>query len=185
MKNTHIIDIAHHLMRSYITKDDVVIDMTMGNGHDTLFLAQISKFVYAFDIQNQALESTQKRLDTNEIKNVNLILDSHEFIDKYTSDYKYVVYNLGYLPHGDKSITTLETSTLNSLKKVMRDMTVGGIVFMVIYPGHEEGKKESDQLENFFKTIDHRDYKVVKTHLPYQHLNPPYLVMIYKKERNQ
>lgn len=184
MKNTHIIDIAHHLMRSYITKNDVVVDMTMGNGHDTLFLAQISKFVYAFDIQEQALESTQKRLDLNNIKNVKLILDSHEFIDKYTSDYNSVVYNLGYLPHGDKSITTLETSTLNSLKKVMHDMTEGGIVFMVIYPGHEEGKKESEQLENFFKTIDHRFYKFVKTHLPYQHLNPPYLVMIYKKELN-
>lgn len=184
MKNTHIIDITHHLMRSYITKDDIVVDMTMGNGHDTLFLAQLSKFVYAFDIQKQALESTQKKLDSNEIINVKLILDSHEFIDKYTTSYKYVVYNLGYLPNGDKNITTLESSTLNSLKKVMHDMNEGGIVFMVIYPGHEEGKKESDQLENFFKTIDHRFYKVVKTHLPYQHLNPPYLVMIYKKELN-
>ncbi len=60
MKNTHIIDIAHHLMRAYISKDDIVVDMTMGNGHDTLFLAQISQFVYAFDIQKQALETTQK-----------------------------------------------------------------------------------------------------------------------------
>jgi ubiquinone/menaquinone biosynthesis C-methylase UbiE len=185
MKNTHIIDIAHHLMRSYITKDDVVIDMTMGNGYDTLFLAQIAKYVYAFDIQKQALLSTQKRLDENNITNTKLILDSHEHINQYQSQYKYVIYNLGYLPNGDKSITTTSQTTLNSLKTVLKTIEEGGIVFMVIYPGHEEGKKESEQLEDFFKTIDHRFYKVVKNHLPYQHLNPPYLVMIYKKERNQ
>lgn len=184
MKNTHIIDIAHHLMRSYITKDDLVVDMTMGNGYDTLFLAHISKYVYAFDIQKQALESTQKRLDQNNITNVKLILDSHEHIDQYVSQYNYVIYNLGYLPNGDKSITTISQTTLASLKTVLNDLISGGIVFMVIYPGHEEGKKESECLEDYFKTIDHRFFKVVKTHLPYQHLNPPYLVMIYKKELN-
>lgn len=185
MKNTHIIDIAHHLMRAYITKDDIVVDMTMGNGYDTLYLARISKYVYAFDIQEQALENTQKRLEENEINNVKLILDSHEFIKKYASQYKYVIYNLGYLPQGVKSITTTSTSTINSLKIVMEDLTEGGIIFMVIYPGHEEGKIESADLEAFFKTIDHRYFKVVKTNLPYQHLDPPYLVMIYKKELNQ
>jgi tRNA G37 N-methylase Trm5 len=185
MKNTHIIDIAHHLMHAYITKDDIVVDMTMGNGYDTLFLAQISKFVYAFDIQEQALENTKKRLKENEIGNVKLILDSHECIKNYASQYKYVVYNLGYLPNADKTITTSSSSTINSLKIVMEDLLEGGIIFMVIYPGHEEGKIESADLEKFFKTVDHRYFKVVKTNLPYQHLNPPYLVMIYKKELNQ
>jgi tRNA G37 N-methylase Trm5 len=185
MKNTHIIDIAHHLMRAYIAKNDIVVDMTMGNGYDTLFLANISKFVYAFDIQKQALESTQKRLNEYNITNTKLILDSHEHINQYVTQYKYVIYNLGYLPNSDKSITTTSQTTLNSLKAVLKTIEEGGIVFMVIYPGHEEGKKESDDLEDFFKTIDHRFYKVVKTHLPYQHLNPPYLVMIYKKELNK
>ena len=185
MKNTHIIDIAHHLMAAYITEDDIVVDMTMGNGHDTLFLAQISQFVYAFDIQKQALNTTQKRLEEHQIRNVKLILDSHENIKKYVDKYKYVIYNLGYLPNGDKTITTSSTSTLNSLKIVMEELLEGGIIFMVIYPGHDEGKIESTDLEACFKTIDHRYFKVVKTNLPYQHLNPPYLVMIYKKELNQ
>ena len=34
----------------------------MGNGHDTLFLAKLAKQVYAFDIQEQALEKTSQRL---------------------------------------------------------------------------------------------------------------------------
>lgn len=185
MKNTHIIDIAHHLMKAYITKDDIVVDMTMGNGHDTLFLAQISQFVYAFDIQKQALEITQKRLDDNEIHKAKLILDSHENIQTYVNKYKYVIYNLGYLPNGDKAITTTSTSTITSLKIVMEDILEGGIIFMVIYPGHDEGKVESNDLETYFNSIDHKYFKVVKTNLPYQHLNPPYLVMIYKKELNQ
>ncbi len=40
------------------------MDATMGNGHDTLFLAKLAKQVYAFDIQEQALEKTQERLSS-------------------------------------------------------------------------------------------------------------------------
>ena len=49
----------------------------MGNGHDTLFLAQLAKQVYAFDIQEQALEKTRQRLAEAGLDNVQLISVSY------------------------------------------------------------------------------------------------------------
>ena len=48
------LEMAHAFLSEVITKEDIVVDATMGNGHDTLFLAQLAKKVYAFDIQEQA-----------------------------------------------------------------------------------------------------------------------------------
>lgn len=49
------LEMAHDFLRGVITDQDTVVDATMGNGHDTLFLAKLAKEVYAFDIQEQAL----------------------------------------------------------------------------------------------------------------------------------
>ena len=57
------LEMAHDFLAEVVTQDDIVVDATMGNGHDTLFLAKLAKKVYAFDIQEQALEKTQERLD--------------------------------------------------------------------------------------------------------------------------
>ena len=65
---------AHTFLAEVVTKEDIVVDATMGNGHDTLFLAQLAKQVYAFDIQEQALEKTRKRLVEAGLDNAQLIL---------------------------------------------------------------------------------------------------------------
>ena len=57
------LEMAHQFLAEVITKEDVVVDATMGNGHDTAFLAQLAGQVYAFDIQEQALVNTQERLE--------------------------------------------------------------------------------------------------------------------------
>lgn len=182
MKNNQIIDIEHILLKHYVTDKDIVVDMTMGNGFDTLFLALISKFVYAFDIQKNAVEQTKKRLDLAKLYNYELILDSHENILHFVRDFKYVVYNLGYLPKGDKSITTKRESTLNSLTIVLKEIKDNGMVFIAVYPGHDAGKDESVALDEYLATLDPNTFKIVNTHLPYQDNNPPYLITIYKKE---
>ena len=58
------LEMAHQFLAEVITKEDVVVDATMGNGHDTAFLAQLAGQVYAFDIQEQALVNTQERLES-------------------------------------------------------------------------------------------------------------------------
>lgn len=183
MKNKQILEITHHLIKAYIHKTDVVVDMTMGNGHDTLFLAELSDFVYAFDKQQEALVQTKKRLDQHHIKHVKLIKDTHENILNYVSNFKYVIYNLGYLPLSDKTVTTHKESTINSLKIVLEHIDDDGIIFMVVYPGHQEGYEESTALDTYLKTLSQHEVKITKTYLPYQDNLPPYLITIYKQKR--
>ncbi|BCR36422.1 tRNA (mnm(5)s(2)U34)-methyltransferase [Mariniplasma anaerobium] len=182
MRDHQLLDIAHVYMKHYITDQDIVIDMTMGNGYDTLFLAGISKFVYAFDIQEIALEHTKKRMEESGLQNYKLILANHNNVLTHVKAFKYVVYNLGYLPNGNKEITTKKNTTVKSLTKVLKHLQDNGMVFMVVYKGHNEGYEESKAIHLFLSTLDQNQYKVLKTYLPYQENRPPYLLCIYKKE---
>ena len=76
------------LLAEVVTKEDIVVDATMGNGHDTLFLAKLAKQVYAFDIQEQAVEKTRQRLAEAGLDNAQLILAGHETLDQYTDHFK-------------------------------------------------------------------------------------------------
>jgi len=78
-----VLEFAHTLLKNHLSKMDNSIDMTVGNGNDTLFLASISNHVYGFDIQTQAIEITTDKLKNHNVDNVSLFLDSHENIDHY------------------------------------------------------------------------------------------------------
>ena len=57
--------LARDALLRAVQPGDTVVDATMGNGHDTLFLAEqvgAEGRVYAFDIQESALESTRQLL---------------------------------------------------------------------------------------------------------------------------
>lgn len=111
--------------------------MTCGNGHDTLFLARLCKKVVAVDIQEAAIQSTQERCkDFNTIEYLHRSHDSLVF----ESDFDGAIYNLGYLPGGDKSLTTQSHSTLGSIRKVL-DKAQRFIVISC-YRKHPGGNKE-------------------------------------------
>ncbi len=180
MKNTLLNEMSHLLMRQYVKSSDIVIDATMGNGQDTLYLAKLAQMVYAFDIQNEALIQTKKSLDESHIKNVKLILDSHENILNYVKDFDYVIFNLGYLPKGNKEITTRSLTTLKALDLVLEHLPIGGFVQMMVYLGHEEGIRESKDLDNYFSTLSLTSFKIMKIDLPYQDNFPPYILLVQK-----
>ncbi len=63
-----VLPYAKTLLSSVINEGDIAVDATAGNGHDTLFLANLvgeTGFVYAFDIQQQAVDVTIQRLKEN------------------------------------------------------------------------------------------------------------------------
>ena len=67
MKNYQITQWCAAFIRQQVQEGDFCIDATMGNGNDTLLLSQLcgeSGKVLAFDIQEQALTATQKRLNS-------------------------------------------------------------------------------------------------------------------------
>ena len=177
------LELAHDFLAQVITKDDVVVDATMGNGHDTLFLAKLAKQVYAFDIQEQAFEKTSQRLQEAGLTNAELILQGHETVDQFVTEVKAAIFNLGYLPSADKSIITQPQTTLEALDKLCQMLVKGGRIAIMIYYGHEGGDIERDAVMDFVSQLPQQEYTATIYRTLNQINNPPFLVMIEKLER--
>ena len=177
------LEMAHDFLAQVITQEDIVVDATMGNGHDTLFLAKLAKQVYAFDIQEQALEKTSQRIQEAGLTNVDLILQGHETVDEYVTEVKAAIFNLGYLPSADKSIITQPQTTLEALEKLCQMLIKGGRIAIMIYYGHEGGDIERDAVLDFVSQLPQQEYTATIYRTLNQINNPPFLVMIEKLER--
>ena len=177
------LEMAHDFLAQVITKDDVVVDATMGNGHDTLFLAKLAKKVYAFDIQEQALEKTSQRLQEVGLTNVELLLQGHETVDQFVTEVKAAIFNLGYLPSADKSIITKPQTTIEALDKLCQMLVKGGRIAIMIYYGHDGGDIERDAVMDYVSQLPQQEYTATIYRTLNQINNPPFLVMIEKLER--
>lgn len=177
------LEMAHDFLAQVITPEDIVVDTTMGNGHDTLFLAKLAKQVYAFDIQEQALEKTSQRLQEAGLTNADLILQGHETVDQFVTEVKAAIFNLGYLPSADKSIITQPQTTLEALEKLCQMLIKGGRIAIMIYYGHEGGDIERDAVLDFVSQLPQQEYTATIYRTLNQINNPPFLVMIEKLER--
>jgi SAM-dependent methyltransferase len=145
---THL-DLAHTYWKRLVEPHDIVIDATCGNGHDTLTLAELTPNgqVYALDVQEAAIQVTKQRLESH-LDRVTILKQSHaEFpnVLKHSS-VKLIVYNLGYLPGGDKQQTTITDSTIRSLQHAKELLMPGGVISVTCYPGHPEGEAEEKEL---------------------------------------
>lgn len=178
MKNLSVVETTHQLIKPLISKKDVVVDATMGQGYDTVFLAQHAKHVYSFDIQAIALEKTKKRCADLGLKNITLIHDSHEHIFNYIDDFKLIMFNLGYLPSGNKAITTDEKTTLAILKACINTLKKDRYIVMTLYPGHEAGLIEANQVTAYLETLDPKYYKVLRLDMPFGNNLPPFSYII-------
>ncbi|MGM9986821.1 MAG: class I SAM-dependent methyltransferase [Bacillaceae bacterium] len=190
MKLERILPFARTLLERATKEGDIAIDATMGNGHDTLFLANLvgeAGHVYAFDIQSQALENTATRLKENNIENrVTLLQQSHADVKKAVAENHHqkvtsAIFNLGYLPGGDKSIVTKPTSTIEAIEGLLDIMAVEGIIVLVIYHGHEEGAIERDALLAYLEKIDQQKVHVLRYQFINQINNGPFIVALEKR----
>ena len=177
------LEMAHDFLAQVITQDDIVVDATMGNGHDTFFLAKLAKQVYAFDIQEQALEKTSQRLQEAGLTNAELILQGHETVDQFVTEVKAAIFNLGYLPSADKSIITQPQTTIEALDKLCQLLVKGGRIAIMIYYGHEGGDIERDAVMDSVSHLPQQEYTATIYRTLNQINNPPFLVMIEKLER--
>ena len=176
------LEMAHRFLNEVITKEDVVVDATMGNGHDTAFLAKRAGQVYAFDIREQALVNTREKLDQLGLQNVQLILDGHQHVDHYVKNLKAAIFNLGYLPAADKSVITLPATTIEAMEKICTRLEKGGRIAIMIYYGHAGGDLERDAVLDFVSQLPQKDYTATIYRTLNQVNQPPFLVMIEKLE---
>ncbi|HSW35127.1 MAG TPA: class I SAM-dependent methyltransferase [Candidatus Limnocylindrales bacterium] len=180
-----VTELAHYYVGLTLKEGDDAVDATSGNGYDTIFLAQkvgSMGHVYAFDIQKEALERTGEVLVRAALRDrVTLIHAGHErmkeFIDKPVM---VVMFNLGFLPGYARNISTVFDSTLSAIQHSLSLLAPGGIVTVVLYPGHAEGRNEKEVLLPFCRELLSSDYTVLHTVLHNQHHDPPELIVIQK-----
>lgn len=176
-------------MKDYIEKGDTVLDCTVGNGQDTLLLAQLvgeGGKVYGFDIQKDAIMNTRRLLLKNKLNtNVELFLDSHEYIDNYIYEkLDLIVYNLGYLPGGNKKITTLANTSIESINKALNLLIPNGILLITSYVGHTGSMKERNAIDNLLINLNQKHFNVLKYEFINQINYPPILYLIEKSKNN-
>lgn len=153
MATCSITEIAQRILLPDIREGDVVVDATAGNGHDTLFLARAigeAGHVYACDIQPEALAATHRLLEKHGVAGrVEVALRCHRELKRMVPDELHgkiaaAVFNLGYLPGGDKSITTATETTLLAVEAAFALLRPLGHLCVVIYPGHPAGASEAE-----------------------------------------
>lgn len=178
--------LSHDFLAEVLDDGAVAVDATMGNGNDTAFLAQHAKKVYAFDVQEQALKSTQERLEKQAISNAQLILDGHQNLDKYVNEpIRAAIFNLGYLPSADKTVITKPDTTLVAIEKILERLEIGGRLAIMIYYGHEGGDMEKDAVLEYVNQLDQWLFTVM-LYQPLNQINqPPFLVMIEKLKQSK
>ncbi len=153
-----LLDLHKKFILTHLREGDIAVDFTMGNGYDTEFLCRtvgMSGHVYAFDIQAQAVESTARRLrEVGCPENYTLIHASHHLVKDYVKEpIRAGMFNLGWLPGGDKSITTLRETTLPAIEAAIDLLAPDGILNIAVYPGHAEGEAEGKMICDYLSGI--------------------------------
>ena len=172
---------AHRSWAQLLRPYDTAIDATCGNGNDTLKLAQLlpQGQVIAIDIQKEAIERARQLTSGY---NVNFYHQSHaEFPNEaYLKPIRLIVYNLGYLPGGDKSQITKTEETLRSFEKALELIAPGGIITITCYPGHPGWQAEKEAILRRASTLSPNNWRATAHSWSFK-ATAPSLLMVKKR----
>ena len=158
--------IAADVLRQVIQPGDTVVDATLGNGHDTLMLSELvgeNGHVIGFDIQPDAVERTRTRLaEAGVLDRCTLYAEGHEHLaERVTCPIRTATFNLGWLPGGDKSVTTHWETTRTAITAALSLLEKGGVCTICAYPGHAAGDEERAALMDYLATLRPQEYNVL------------------------
>ncbi len=184
------LDLAHSYWSKIVQLGDTVIDATCGNGYDTLKLCELALSsdagkLYTFDIQSQALNSArhylQSLLSLEQFTRIEFHQCCHsQFPARLLPEsIKLIVYNLGYLPGGDKMQTTQTSTTLQSLRHAQKLLQPGGMISVTCYPGHLEGAREQEAIIHEFSQLAPQEWSCCH-HVWLNRKQAPSLLIIQK-----
>ncbi len=164
MRKRSLTQLAHSIVRRVLRSGDTAIDATAGNGHDTLFLAQqvgVTGIVISIDLQTEALAATKSRLSQHGIPNVTCCQADHSVELRRLAGEQFrakaIMFNLGYRPGSDRTITTVAQSTIAAISTAQSLLSPGGVMTVIAYRGHAEGLEETAAIEDLIRgqtTVD-------------------------------
>lgn len=187
---TKTTDLAMYVTLSYVERGDCVIDATCGNGGDTIALSAAvgeEGRVLALDIQQSAVEYTRNRLAEANAVNAAVRQGSFLHMDEILQAVfpgnipSAIVFNLGYLPGGDKSITTKAEETEAAVRRAADLVRLGGVVTVVLYSGHPEGAREKRAVLAMAERLPKEKYHAVFASMSNQTGAPPEILWITRK----
>lgn len=159
---------SQRLLAQALGPGDAAVDATAGNGNDAAFLARLvgpGGAVHAFDIQPQALARAKERLEREGVSEwVRLHCAGHERMAEILPQelhgrVKAAVFNLGFLPGGDESVTTRPEATLAALAASLGLLAPGGVVSLIAYAGHPGGEEEAGAVAAFCAKLDFKTFR--------------------------
>ena len=185
-KHFSALNIIHRVIREMVKPGDICIDATAGRGKDTLFLAELvgeSGHVTAFDIQQEAVDSTRALLEENGMSHrADVLLKSHSEMDEVCEEgtVSCITFNFGWLPGGDHNIFTGKSTSIPAIEKGLKLLKSGGVMTLIIYYGRETGFEERDALLEYLPTIDSSRYTVIEMPFVNRPNCPPIPILILK-----
>ncbi len=172
---------SHRLCAEILAPGDLAIDLTAGNGNDTLHLARCTEAkahgcVVGFDIQRCALDTSSTLLSdhgfpvyVNGVEvvgtthpnsqigsdtGVHLFHCGHQHLEHYLPRApKAIIGNLGYLPGASHTITTSVATSISAVEQGLAVLLPQGRLILVVYPGHSAGHEEAQALMQFFTEL--------------------------------
>ncbi|MFC3802487.1 class I SAM-dependent methyltransferase [Cohnella sp. GCM10012308] len=201
-----VLTMAQRLVSERIVPGATVVDATAGGGVDTLFLARAvgpGGRVYAFDVQEEALARTRKRLleaaaaastgaggDRTPGEVVLLHAGHEEMVARVPAEVHgrvgAVMFNLGYLPGGPAPgdgagpVITKPDTTLVALDAALRLLAPGGIATIAVYPGHEGGQDEAAAVGDWVAALPDDAVQALLYRFP-KRAGSPFLYALEKK----
>jgi 16S rRNA C1402 N4-methylase RsmH len=145
----------------------LAVDATVGNGYDTLFLAHRvgpKGRVLGFDVQKAALAGARELLKfVGSLDRVSFIHDSHSRLTDHLPPQAAIqgaMFNLGYLPRGNRQIITRPETTVMALGGVLSNLAAQGRITILVYRGHEEGILEYVKVREFLEQLSDEEWTV-------------------------
>ncbi|MCH8474414.1 MAG: hypothetical protein LAT55_04210 [Opitutales bacterium] len=184
--------ISHHILGAILEEGDFAVDATAGNGLDTVFLAKVvgeEGQVWAFDLQEEALHKAEANLVIEAMRSRTTLRckDHALFAEDLPEDMKgrigAFLFNLGYLPGGDKEVTTTQVTTLAAFRQALEWIRLGGVVVVVLYPGHPEGAREKEVLLKEVSALPVKSWQCFHACSPLSHRkNPPEVLALRRRK---
>jgi SAM-dependent methyltransferase len=184
-------EMAHSLVGLWLRPDDLAIDATAGNGHDTALLARLvgpNGGVLALDVEPQGLENTRLKLveEGTGGGHVRLVLGSHARLGQLTpqawaGQVRVIMFNLGYRPHSERPVPTQLVTTLSALAQSLSILAEDGLLSIVLYRVHAGGEAETQAILEWATGLDDRMWHVARYDLPNIRSRPPILLAIHKR----
>ncbi len=185
-KHFSALNIIHRVISEKVQPGDICIDATAGRGNDTLFLAKLvgeTGHVTAFDIQQDAVDSTRELLAANGMSDrADVLLKSHSEMDEAAEEntVSCITFNFGWLPKGDHNVFTNKSTSIPAIEKGLKLLKSGGVMTLIIYYGRETGFEERDALLEYLPTIDSSRFTVIEMPFVNRPNCPPIPILILK-----